>query len=167
VICSGPRSPKPRRIAVFEDESVVGVFPSAKTSELMVPRSPVLLGGTIALFVNLASLQPRAALLNVDTLALDEHSLEKERPLESWFLGLDVDSSGRYALIATKFDDFPQICIYDHTKRKLSELDCTDLIDAQIDELQWLEAPSRIQCRNTLDDQISILIVERKKVRWG
>ena len=81
--------------------------------------------------------------IDLHTLTIETHF---HIPFEGYYIGVDVDESQKYALIAHRFDDFPQIDIFDAQLNAFIRFDCTDLIDTPISNVSWGDSIYWLRC---------------------
>jgi hypothetical protein len=80
---------------------------------------------------------------------------------------VDVDPTGRYALVVWQWDDFPGFLVFDSDGDEY-ELDANDLIDASIYSVRWCGGTEKIACQSSsAEGWITLPIdLQRRIVEW-
>ena len=169
-LCAKAKGRTPFRIVVVKDDAVAGAFPDRKSCELEVYNRERLHRGKYILFDDLKSAASKCHLsaLNLETLAIEPKYFTPEMNEMAMFIGVDVDPTGRYTLIASCWDDFPDIVIHDAESDEFIKIDCEELIDAPIRGLHWKQAPNRIIATHEYNDEEFEfpLDFEKRKAIW-
>lgn len=167
-VCSHGRSEKQTRLAVVRSGELLGTWPEEGRKAISLQRSGVLLGGRLALVAVFAGWRWNVVGVEVSTVRQDPDFLRPGEE-EVSLIGMDVDHSGRWGMVAHQSDDFPQIDVYDSVDRQWIRLKCTSLIDARISDLRWDGGnTTAIRCTNDLiEKEVQLLIDwDRRVVRW-
>lgn len=142
---------------------VLATFPVTS----MIQTSRTLLAKRRVMFCDIEGNRIIFRSLCIRTLEFNEHLCVTDPYPAAWPIGVDVDRSGRRALLAWATERGPSFAVYHSFDGSVHQLDCSELAHEEFMEVRWGETPMRqIRCRDVVSEDEIELPVEDRKVRY-